>query len=260
MGPALQHYTASLAAYKEIVQACTNAGLETQLMVSDTPGSFVTYADSPTGFHAAVSELFNDIPGAAFGCVYDIEGQQSDVKLWQQVYKSMTAFDVAAKSKFGQRWTGFTFWGPYVAYQHGIPIFSHVRHIEWGSYFSGDAANVESSLAKVVEMYEPSGPQPRVSIGVQVSEEDGKCTDYSACNVSMVWGKGMQGHKSLPEWVDAVLYPAVAAANLTARLDPKLPFYVESLPAMMAFSANAANGKLPCTSCSVANGDVSWCT
>ena len=69
----------------------------------------------------------------------------------------------------------------------------------------------------------------------------------------------MQPKQSLGQWDDAVLTPELEALGLLTRLDPKIPLYVESLPAFMAFSANAEAGQLPCKGCSKANGNISFC-
>ena len=73
--------------------------------------------------------------------------------------------------------------------------------------------------------------------------------------------------ESLSQWAHRALLPNLAARGYNAsstydgggRLDDP-PLYVESLPAMMAFAANAARGVLPCPECSAAAGDVSFCS
>ena len=53
------------AAYKQIVSAFNAVAVETQIMVSDTPDSFITYADTKDGFHDTVSRLMAALPAGS---------------------------------------------------------------------------------------------------------------------------------------------------------------------------------------------------
>jgi len=255
-GPLLKDFDTYLPAYKQIVSAFNAVAVETQIMVSDTPDSFITYADTKDGFHDTVSRLMAALPaGTPLGVVYDVEGLVSDEALWTQVYNSMISYNSHAHSVWGQQWTSYTFWGPWVGYEHGQPLYNTIRHIEWGNYFSGRQTDVTQSLSKVAQL----GSAVNISIGIQLTAEDGACHSYTDCGTSLVWGSGVAQDQTLSQWAETVLLPAVQQANLTRQLDPQIPFYIESLPALMSFAANVNAGRLPCNSCSKANGDVSFC-
>ena len=268
-GPLLRDNATFWPIYLSIIRELHIANVESAMMVSDTPNSFTEYV---TNFHAVVDDLLGALRSVtptspSLGIVYDVEGDRYNASLWTTLYASILTHDDEAATAFPDGvWSGFTFWGPYVAYKDGAPLYATARSIEWGTYFAGDEGDINASLDKIGDM----SPTPaKISVGIQLTAEDKNCRDgdYASCSASLVWGKGVRSGESLSQWAHRALLPNLAARGYNAssaydgggRLDDP-PLYVESLPAMMAFAANAARGVLPCPECSAAAGDVSFCS
>lgn len=243
--------------YRDMIATLAASNITAHLMVSDTPSDFVTWQ---AAFHLGVDTLSAAVPHARIGVTYDVEGDEDDAKLWDEMYGIITKYANRAQATRPRSWAGFTFWGPYISYDSGAPLYAQASSIEWGTYSSGAPEDFKNSLAKLAQFNHSA----KVSVGLEMGLEHGlHCDDYSTCTGSMLWGKGVDNttQSSLQDWVDQVMYPHLRELKIVDRLAADAPFYVESVAGFMAFQDNIKKGLLPCTSCKYSpetNKDF-WC-
>jgi hypothetical protein len=247
--PLAKHNDTYWPAYIQMVQTLAENDVTVHLMVSDTPSDFLTWEKS---FHANVDALLVAVPSARIGITYDIEGDQGNSALWKKMYDIILGYDKQTKAARPMQWAGFTFWGPFVAFQDGAPLYEKASAIEWGTYVAGDPQDFRPSINELAQFINASTNNAKVSVGLQMGFDHGlHCDRYSTCVGSMLWGKGVDRskQKTLADWVDQVLSPELDGLSITSRLSVDAPFYVESVAGYMAFQRNLKNGRLPCTTC-----------
>jgi hypothetical protein len=246
--PLAKHNATYWPVYHQMIQALAGGDITVHLMVSDTPLDFLTWEKT---FHASVDSLSAAVPGARIGITYDVEGDAGNAALWSNMYDIILGYAQKTKAVRPAQWAGFTFWGPFVAFQSGAPLYSEASAIEWGTYVAGAPKDFRPSLGQLAQFANAS-TNARVSVGLQMGMDHGlHCDQYSTCVGSMLWGKGVDGtkQKTLADWVDQVLSPELDGLGITPHLSTDAPFYLESVAGYMAFQRNLKNGLFPCTTC-----------
>ena len=199
-GPLLKDNATYFPIYASIVEQLSTVGIAVHLMVSDTPDSFMEYQ---VAFHSAVDALSEAVPSAKVGITYDIEGSSDNAALWKNTYSVMISYAETSKARRPSTWGGFTFWGPFVASDDGMPLYSHATAIEWGNYFAGDHDSIVAALKDTTSFNNTA----KLSIGLEMGVEKGiHCDNFIECTGSLMWGRGVDSTKqsSLADWVEQV--------------------------------------------------------
>lgn len=100
-----------------------------------------------------------------------------------------------------------------------------------------------------------------MQIGFETSAEDPECKTYARCKSSFVWGGGLSGSKSIVDWIEDTLEPALVKAGVDVGHDlAPVPYFLEHQASAMAYFANVKKGNVfPATSCYSADPDCITC-